>query len=203
MCLSFFKRKNNEIQNEQPMVDEHDADWRLHARVCLRNNDEQERYSGFDYTGTLISPDGKIFTLKATVDNVGVNAANASLPMSLYYPETAKDPLPVVSSYYYEQNEVMDLMLIRINDLTLRGNGLGTIILGEWFSILPYFAELYGYHIKTIEGTLSEKGDFTPEVAQRLYRRFGVYEYPTGVRVILEQEALETRNKLIWHVERN
>lgn len=140
------------------------------------------------YKATISCPNGECI-LKCDVELSELNACFSYINMLLYLPHGQK--LNVVYSKFDFIAKIVTLNIIEIKDESLRNQGLGTAIFQAWLNVVRFFSEKYNLTVLTIQGLISDMGNFTPTYSKKLYRNFNKYAYSDKTHLVLNMQSLE------------
>lgn len=155
---------------------------------------------GFSYSATIVfkNNENDILTLCSTVDMRETGFSPSKFCIFLKTTTNKNDM--VLSSNFRKEQDAMFLDLIEIKDISLRGRGLGTIILSTWLTLLPEYSKLYNISFSKIEASVGSGNNFTPRFAKKLYRKFNNYKYTQTQRLRLNKSELK-HGRLVYMIE--
>lgn len=148
------------------------------------------------YKANISSPNGEC-VLKCDVELSKLNACFSNINMLLYLPDAQK--LNVVYSKFDFITKIVTLNIIEIKDESLRNQGLGTVIFQAWLNVVRFFSEKYNLTVLTIQGIISDGGNFTSTYSKKLYLHFNNYAYSEQEHLVLNLQEFKC-NRLEYKI---
>lgn len=140
-----------------------------------RNDDGTYRIERLEYVAKIICPSAGILKLKAEVLFDITSPSYTKINLLLYRPDTSIPHQAVISTFYYDTEELYLEIIETPEDL--RRMGLGTEIFKALLKVIYRFCKEFEKNIYRIYGRISGNEKFTPDASIPFYNTFNNYAY--------------------------